>query len=69
MAAVTPVPRRPQARARASARPRDICPHTGRPRLSYDRARILLKQLTGWHLHQLRHSAATHLGDRKVPCS
>jgi integrase len=47
--------------------PRDICPHTGRPRLGYDRARILLKQLTGWHLHQLRHSAATHLGDQKVP--
>lgn len=47
--------------------PRDICPHTGRPRLGYDRARILLKNLTGWHLHQLRHSAATHLGDHKVP--
>ncbi|MGH2901066.1 MAG: tyrosine-type recombinase/integrase [Solirubrobacteraceae bacterium] len=55
-----PVPaRRPAAR--------DICPHTGRPRLGYDRARILLKQLTGWRLHQLRHSAATHLGDQKVP--
>jgi integrase len=47
--------------------PRDICPHTGRARLGYDRARILLNQLTGWHLHQLRHSAATHLGDQKVP--
>jgi integrase len=47
--------------------PRDICPHTGRARLGYDRARILLKSLTGWHLHQLRHSAATHLGDQKVP--
>jgi len=46
---------------------RDICPHTGRPRLGYDRARILLKQLTGWQLHQLRHSAATHLGDQRVP--
>jgi integrase len=46
---------------------RDICPHTGRPRLGYDRARILLKNLTGWQLHQLRHSAATHLGDQKVP--
>jgi integrase len=55
-----PVPaRRPPAR--------DICPHTGRARLGYDRARIVLKNLTGWQLHQLRHSAATHLGDQKVP--
>ncbi len=46
--------------------PRDICPHTGRARLGYDRARILLKQATGWQLHQLRHSAATHLGDQQV---
>jgi integrase len=47
--------------------PRDICPHTGHARLGYDRARIVLKDLTGWQLHQLRHSAATHLGDQKVP--
>ena len=53
--------------------PRDICPHTGRPRLGYDRARVLLKKYTstatsdGLKLHQLRHSAATHLGDQKVP--
>jgi integrase len=52
---------------------RDICPHTGRPRLGYDRARILFKKHTaaatsgGLELHQLRHSAATHLGDQKVP--
>lgn len=46
---------------------RDICPHTGRPRLGYDRARVLLHAYTGWRLHQLRHSAATHLGDKKVP--
>jgi integrase len=46
---------------------KDICPHTGRPRLGYDRARVLLGRSTGWRLHQLRHSAATHLGDRKVP--
>jgi integrase len=52
---------------------RDICPHTGRPRLGYDRARVLFKQHTataargGLELHQLRHSAATHLGDQKVP--
>ena len=47
--------------------PRDICPHTGRPRLGYDRARVLLHDYTGWRPHQLRHSAATHLGDKKVP--
>jgi len=46
----------------------DICPHTGRARLGYDRARILLAEHTGgWTLHQLRHSVATHLGDKKVP--
>ena len=45
----------------------DICPHTGRARLGYDRARILLQSATGWNLHQLRHSAATHLGDKGVP--
>jgi integrase len=39
LASRKPVPaRRPASR--------DICPHTGRPRLGYDRARILLKQLT-----------------------
>jgi integrase len=47
--------------------PRDICSHTGRPRLGYDRARVLLHRYTGWRLHQLRHSAATHLGEKKVP--
>lgn len=53
--------------------PRDISPHTGRARLGYDRARVLLRQYTaisssdGLELHQLRHSAATHLGDQKVP--
>jgi integrase len=52
---------------------RDICPHTGRARLGYDRARVLFKKHTataassGLELHQLRHSAATHLGDQKVP--
>ena len=46
---------------------RDICPHTGRPRLGYDRARVLLHRYTGWRPHQLRHSAATHLGEKKVP--
>lgn len=53
--------------------PRDICPHTDRARLGYDRARIQLRRYTltktsdGWELHQLRHSAATHLGEAKVP--
>jgi integrase len=54
---------------------RDICPYTGRARLGYDRARVLLKKHTatatpasgGLELHQLRHSAATHLGEQKVP--
>jgi integrase len=47
--------------------PRDTCPDTGRARLGYDRARILFKAHTGWELHQLRHSAATHLGEQNVP--
>jgi hypothetical protein len=54
--------RRPKAK--------DLCPHTGRARLGYDRARILLDRYTspgagrpGLDLHQLRHSAATHLGE------
>jgi integrase len=48
--------------------PRDICPHTGRARLGYDRARTLFNEYAGGlDLHQLRHSAATHLGDQKVP--
>jgi len=49
------------------------CPETGRARLGYDRARILLDRYTspgpgisGWDLHQLRHSAATHLGEGNV---
>ncbi|MEV0201762.1 tyrosine-type recombinase/integrase [Nonomuraea sp. NPDC050691] len=45
----------------------DICPHTGRARLGYDRARVLLDKYAGLDLHQLRHSAATHLGDAEVP--
>ena len=50
-------------------RPKDLCPHTGRATLGYDRARVLLDKYTrtttspGWDLHQLRHSAATHLGE------
>ncbi|WP_084774127.1 tyrosine-type recombinase/integrase [Nonomuraea candida] len=47
----------------------DICPVTGRGRLSYPRAEHLFKTASagldphgeGWTLHQLRHSALTHL--------
>jgi integrase len=47
----------------------DICPDTGRGRLSYPRAEYLFKQAsrphdphsTGYTLHQLRHSGLTHL--------
>ena len=61
LSARRPVPARRPA-------PRDICPHTGRARLGYDRARTLFNKHTGGlDLHQLRHSAATHLGDQKVP--
>ncbi len=52
---------------------RDVCPETGRARLGYDRARVLLDQYTspghgapGWGLHQLRHSAATTLGEKNT---
>jgi site-specific recombinase XerD len=36
----------------------------GRIRLGYDRARTLIKHYTGLELHQLRHSGATHLGEK-----
>ena len=55
--------RRPGPARRAKAK--DLCPHTGRARLGYDRARVLLDRYTspgqdkpGWELHQLRHSGA-----------
>ncbi|MBB6347233.1 integrase [Nonomuraea muscovyensis] len=47
--------------------PEHICPHTGRPRLGYDRVRVLMEAHLGLDPHQLRHSAATHLGEAKVP--
>jgi integrase len=47
--------------------PGDICPHTGRARLGYDRARVLLDTYAGLDLHQVRHSAATHLGEAEIP--
>jgi integrase len=49
LAARRPVPARHPAQ-------RDTCPHTGRGRLGYDRARILFKKYSGGlDLHQLRH--------------
>ncbi len=57
------------ARAPASV---DLCPVTGRGRLSYERAEYLFKRNslkvsgTGWTLHQLRHSALTHLAEEGV---
>jgi integrase len=62
--------RRPApARAPASV---DLCPITGRGRLSYERAAYLFKHNSlrisknGWTLHQLRHSALTHLAEAGV---
>jgi site-specific recombinase XerD len=60
--------RAPTSGSRAPAAA-DICPETGRGRLSYPRAEYLFKQATatldphkkGWTLHQLRHSALQHL--------
>lgn len=56
------------SRAPAAA---DLCPATGRGRLSYPRAEYLFKQASakldphqkGWTLHQLRHSALQHLAE------
>jgi hypothetical protein len=47
--------------------PRCANPNTRRARLGYDRARVLFTAHTGWDLHQLRHSAATFLGEQGVP--
>jgi integrase len=55
-----PVP----ARAPATV---DRCPETGRGRLSYRRAEALFCAASGgWTLHQLRHSALTHLAEQNV---
>ncbi|MFI7640462.1 hypothetical protein [Nonomuraea sp. NPDC049400] len=79
VAPVTPVPGWQHAHARSGVPVRtapgparrpaavDICPHTGRARLGYDRARVLLEKYADLDLHQLRHSAATHLGEAEVP--
>ncbi len=60
--------RAPTSGSRAPAAA-DICPETGRGRLSYPRVEYLFKHATaaldphviGWTLHQLRHSALQHL--------
>ncbi|MGE5636006.1 MAG: tyrosine-type recombinase/integrase [Nocardioidaceae bacterium] len=45
----------------------DLCPYTGRARLSYRRAEELFSAASGgWTLHQLRHSALTHLAEADV---
>lgn len=45
----------------------DLCPVTGRARLSYRRAEELFSAASGgWTLHQLRHSAITHLAEADV---
>jgi integrase len=55
-----PVP----ARAPATV---DRCPETGRARLSYRRAEALFRKASGGRtLHQLRHSALTHLAEQNT---
>ena len=45
----------------------DVCPVTGRARLSYRRAEEIFRTASGgWTLHQLRHSAITHLAEDNV---
>lgn len=59
--------RKPGPHRLATTDSRDIDPETGMIRLGYDRARILAaKYGDGLRLHQLRHSAATHLGEANV---
>ena len=52
-------PRQPMATA-------DTCPDTGRVRLSYRRAAEAFAAASGLTLHQLRHSALTHLAEQGV---
>lgn len=45
----------------------DVCPMTGHARLSYRRAEEIFRAASGgWTLHQLRHSAITHLAEDNV---
>jgi integrase len=65
--------RRAPASGRRAPATKDICPATGRGRMSYPRAEYLFKQASaaldphekGWTLHQLRHSALQHPGRRR----
>jgi site-specific recombinase XerD len=58
---------RPPAASRAPARD-DLDPTTGRARLSYRRAAEIFTDATsGATLHQLRHSAISHLAEDNVP--
>ncbi|MQA74749.1 MAG: tyrosine-type recombinase/integrase [Solirubrobacterales bacterium] len=60
LAARRPAPARTPATA-------DLCPYTGRARLSYRRAEEIFSAVSGgWTLHQLRHSALTHLAEADV---
>lgn len=61
---------RPGPHRRATTAARDIDPETGRVRMSYDRARVLLGRYSGGlRLHQLRHSSATHLAEAGMSTS
>jgi integrase len=53
-------------RPRLPVASQDLCPRTGRARLSYRRAAELFQHHTGHTLHQLRHSALTHLAEDNV---
>lgn len=52
--------------ARQALAEADIDHTTGRARLSYRRAAEEFTNATGWTLHQLRHSALTHLAEDGV---
>jgi len=54
-----------ERRPRQAQPARDLSPD-GYARLSYRRAEELLQHHTGWTLHQLRHSALTHLAEAGV---
>jgi integrase len=61
---------RPGPHRLATTDAKDVDHETGRVRLGYDRARILLGVYgDGLRLHQLRHSSATHLAEAGVSTS
>ncbi len=70
--ALLTVRRLPAPRLRPTPAAVDVCPGTGRRRLSYKRAEYLFKRHSrrisrnGLTLHQLRHSALTTLADANV---